>query len=100
MDDLTIHDFEACLNNLFEVNFGGDGPLDLVLVNVSPLGRAPDPDEDRRQSFSLLFRNDLTDKYLVQQVYEVVHSKLGTLHLFLVPMGPGKNGMEYEAVFT
>lgn len=100
MQQLTIHDFEACLNDTFEVDFGGDAPLTLTLVDVSPLGRAPDPGEGRRQSFSLLFNSPLTDKYLVQQMYEVTHVNLGSLHLFLVPMGPGQEGMEYEAVFT
>jgi hypothetical protein len=100
MNDLTISDFQACVNDNFTVNFGGEAPLELILENVSPLGRAPEPDEARRQSFSLLFRSDLTDKYLIQQMYEVIHPKLGMLALFLVPMGPGKSGMAYEAVFT
>lgn len=100
MKELTINDFERCVDDIFEVNFGGEAPLQLKLINVSPLGRAPAPDEDRRQSFSLLFRNDLTDKYLLQRMYEVAHSQLGALQLFLVPLGPVKEGMEYEAVFT
>jgi hypothetical protein len=74
--------------------------MELRLISASPLGRPPTPNQNRRHAFSLLFTNPLTDQYLVQQMYEVTHSKLGTLHLFLVPMGPGSTGMEYEAVFT
>ena len=100
MNQLTMNDFEPHVNSTFAVHYGGEEPLELTLVSVTPLGEPPDPGQDRRQSFSLLFTNLMTDKYLVQQIYEVVHSELGTLQLFLVPMGPGKGGMAYEAVFS
>jgi hypothetical protein len=82
------------------VFYGDEEPVAFQLTYVSPLGRAPEPGEERKQSFSLLFQHSFDDKYLLQQSYKVTHYSLGELFIFLVPLGPGKDGMEYEAVFT
>lgn len=100
MNELTINDFEALVNDTFTIKYEDEAAWTLNLKQVSPLGRAPDPGENRRQSFSLLFRSDIADKYLIQKMYEVDHPKLGLLHLFLVPLGPVSGGFEYEAIFT
>ena len=33
-------------------------------------------------------------------IYEVVHDELGSVQIFLVPIGPDAEGMVYEAIFT
>jgi len=52
-----------------------------------------------RTPFSLIFRT-AEEEPLMQRIYRVAHRKLGTMDLFLVPIGTDKEGMRYEAVFT
>jgi len=54
---------------------------------------------DRVESFSLLFRGPISP-FFPQAIYRLHHEKLGTMDLFLVPMGPDRDGMRYEAVFN
>ena len=35
-----------------------------------------------------------------QRIYPLVHETLGSLELFIVPIGPREGGMVYEAIFT
>jgi len=73
--------------------------LELTLVKVSPLGRPPGEDEDRRQPFALLFRGP-GQPVVAQRTFQVDNEKLGALALFLVPVGPDGTAMQYEAVFA
>jgi hypothetical protein len=71
----------------------------LKLLEVIRLGeKERDIAEYGRESFSLIFENDRKDIYLKQGTYTVEHAVLGTMMLFLVPRGPGKNGMQYEVI--
>jgi hypothetical protein len=36
----------------------------------------------------------------VQRIYPLDHETLGSLELFLVPIGPDERGLLYEAIFT
>lgn len=53
-----------------------------------------------RESFSLIFEHDSTEKYLVQGTYAAEHANLGTVTLFFVPLGLDGNRMRYEVIFT
>ena len=64
-----------------------------------PLGGGDAEGKRVRRPFSLIYRGPLTP-ILPQQIYPVEHPELGTLELFLVPVGPEGGGMQYEAVFT
>jgi hypothetical protein len=35
-----------------------------------------------------------------QRIYRVEHVELGTIEIFLVPIGPDEVGQRYEAIFT
>ena len=104
LEKLTIEEFSKHLNHKFQIQFkAGEGEtstgsMEVELVEVSKLGERQ-PDEDRRQSFSIIFRGP-GEPVLPQQVYRLEHDGLGKLDLFLVPLGPGEGGMLYEAVFT
>ncbi|MDX6508976.1 MAG: hypothetical protein QOG81_728, partial [Gaiellaceae bacterium] len=37
---------------------------------------------------------------LPQQIYRFDHDELGTLEIFIVPIGTDEGGVRYEAVFT
>jgi len=59
----------------------------------------PRPAELKRDSFSIFFRGP-ADVLLPQRMYDLVGEKETFPHLFIVPVGCGEAGYEYEAVFT
>ncbi|MEA2872676.1 MAG: hypothetical protein QOH67_2652 [Hyphomicrobiales bacterium] len=91
---LTAADFEPRLHDEFSLR-GANGEIALQLSEVRKLGQA------RRAggAFSLLFLS-APGPVLPQAIYPLTHPGLGTVELFLVPIGrvDGRNG--YEAVFT
>lgn len=96
LQDLTPSSFEAHLGTPFRIHFGGERPLEVVLCEVRPHEPHPGP---RSQPFSVFFRGPYPP-VLPQQIYPVEHERLGTLQIFLVPVGPDGKGMCYEAVFN
>jgi hypothetical protein len=60
-----------------------------------------EPAKAKRERFSLIFRGP-KDKPLKQDSYTMKHHNLGTLLIFLVPMGSDKKGtgLRYEAVVS
>ena len=100
LDKLTSADFGACLNQPFRIHADSPGPLEAELIQVAELGTAPSDQQDApRRAFSIILRAP-PDVVLPQSIYPVEHAQLGTLDLFLVPLGPDRVGMRYEAVFT
>ena len=55
-------------------------------------------------NFAIVFQDPqaTVDRYLPQAVYRLEHHELGSLDVFIVPIGPGADGqgMRYEAVFA
>jgi hypothetical protein len=103
LGQLTHDDFAPLRHQRFQIQVGDDVTLDVELIRVEPLG-GEDPqryrrDPTRRRPFSLLFRGPRTP-VLSQRIYPVEHPQLGTLDIFLVPVGPIEDGMGYEAIFT
>jgi hypothetical protein len=66
--------------------------LELVEVFVPP----PAP---RQERFSLTFIGP-SEPLLQQGTYALQHEAMGTLNLFLVPIGNDERGIKYEAVFN
>jgi hypothetical protein len=98
LGDLTAGDFEALDDEIFKLAGAGAAAateLELKLVEVKRLGEAVRPGG----AFSLLFVS-AQGPFLPQAIYPLMHPKLGTLELFLVPIGPMDGGKGYEAVFT
>jgi hypothetical protein len=96
LDKVTKETFEPITGQVFQLALG-DGrhvPLELAAVLGTGLQGAAS-----REQFSLHFRGPSTPM-LSQQIYRLVHSDLGILDLFLVPIGRDAAGMIYEAVFT
>lgn len=52
-----------------------------------------------RQQFSLFFIGT-PGEILPQRIYPLSHPQLGTLEIFLVPVGRTEEGTQYEAVFA
>jgi hypothetical protein len=97
LDKLTGEDFAKHLNQTFYIHAESLDPIQAELIEVSELGAPP---FDRRPPFSIVLRTGQKEEYLIQAIYRVEHAEVGTLDLFLVPLGPDKHGMRYEAVFT
>lgn len=96
LQDLTHASFEEHLNTPFRVHCGGETPLEVVLFQV----RLHEPHGGpRKQPFSLYFRGP-RQPVLPQQIYRLDHDRMGTMEVFLVPIGPDGQGMGYEAVFN
>lgn len=96
LQDLSHSSFEEQLNTPFRVHFGAEAPLEVTLYEV----RLHEPhDGPRKQPYSVYFRSPQRG-VLPQAIYRVEHDHMGTLDIFLVPIGPDAQGMRYEAVFN
>jgi hypothetical protein len=92
--DLSASDFEQRNGEVFRLLANGQ-ELELRLAEVTRLGGG------RREggAFSLLFMSP-PGPLLPQAIYPIAHPAMGTLDLFIVPLGPKDGGNSYEAVFT
>lgn len=99
--ELRSSDFAAHLNESFDLRLEGHAPIPLTLGSVTELGESPKEGQETayRRPFSLIFREP-RNLYLPQAIYPLHHETLGTLDIFLVPIGPDPAGMRYEAIFT
>lgn len=91
---LTAADFEPRINDDFHIATP-DGPVALKLVEVRALGNAL----RKGGGFSLTFKS-APGPFLPQLTHPLEHPALGTVEIFLVPLGPKDGGNTYEAIFT
>src|SRR5262245_20219493 len=97
LDALTDADFAPRIGQRFRMRLSAEQSLDLTLLEVHTHKYAPPA--PRRQGFSVVFKSDVTG-HAPQATYSLAHDEMGTLELFLVPIGPREGGMCYEAVFN
>jgi hypothetical protein len=91
---LRIDDFSPHLDATFDMRTAG-GVVPLKLAKVDPVG-----DSGRAGgAFSLIFVAP-KGPFLPQAIYPVRHPVLGTMEIFLVPIGPRQDGNGYQAIFT
>lgn len=98
LEQLTGSDFRPYLNTTFTIRFERLDPIPLDLVSVTETGPKPWP--EARQPFTLHFLGPVSSQYLLQHIYALDHPTMGTLEMFLVPLGPEQGRMRYEAVFS
>lgn len=96
--------FSAYLNTTFWISLGTWNTLEVELVAVNEFKQsatAKEPANAKRERFSLIFTGPKNTP-LKQDTYTIKHHNLGTLLLFLVPMGSNKKGTElrYEAIVS
>lgn len=96
LDSLTKESWQAHLKQMFQVALPTGETLELQLIEVSGLGEKPGA---QREPYSLLFQGP-PQPVFEQSLIEIEHESLGRLALFLVPLGPNNQGMQYEAIFT
>lgn len=95
-EELTLETFAPYVARTFMVSTEEDS-FEAELIEASPMGTTRGP--TGRQAFSLVLRGPRSEAPR-QGVYRVAHGELGTLEIFMVPIGPDDKGMKYEAVFT
>lgn len=102
-DDLDAATFSTQLNTAFRILQSSTPVVEVELVEVADKGatdgQQPPAAARRQQRFSLVFRGP-RGKLLQQGMYQTQHNQLGSLDLFLVPVGRDHDGVYYEAVFN
>lgn len=100
LKNLTKENFQEALNDKFVLRANPTESLDLQLVAVNDLtARLVNTKGLNRTPFSLHFRGPRTP-WAQQHTYRLENEKMGSLEMFLVPVGPDGQGMLYEAIFT
>jgi hypothetical protein len=94
LSDLSAEDFEPHRGTSFRLAANG-ATLELRLDEVQRLGTAL----RAGGAFSLMFRS-AAGPSLPQAIYPIDHPTLGTLELFVVPLGPKDGGHRYQVIFT
>src|SRR5436853_6297021 len=97
LESLTFDQVQPHVGTKFHIA-AGHHEIDLLLVKV---GKVMESEAARldRNPFSLFFLGP-ADPYLPQRMYPLRHEALGTLEIFIVPVGKDPKGYPYEAVFT
>lgn len=98
LDPLELSSFAPHVGERFALRRAepGAAPLDLVLLEANALAHG----EGRpRTPFSLVFRGPV-QPVMPQSIHRLEHAAMGTLDLFLVPIGRDPQGIRYEAIFT
>lgn len=90
---LTATDFEARAGEVFRLLATPE--IELKLAQVHRHGQALRDGG----AFSLLFVAP-PGRFLPQAIYPLQHATLGTIEIFIVPIGPTDGGNGYEAIFT
>ncbi len=96
LQQLELDNFTQHLGDSFRCTGAGEEPIDLKLSEAKGLTKPPSAE---RTPFSLIFVGPEAP-LLEQQIHTLHHHKMGEFSLFLVPLGPGPGGLQYEAVFT
>ena len=110
LESLTLADFSDHVQTAFRIAFESGESFDLELIRAEALGggqqqQGPPSGSERLGrpggAFSLMFRGPLRP-ILPQQIYRMVHDVMGTLEIFIVPIGTegDPQGMHYQAVFN
>ena len=95
LEHLTVDSFADRERETFRLRREGEADLDLVLIEARGLRGAG----EKRQPFSLVFHGP-AEPVLDQMIRTLEHPDLGTLEIFLVPIGADSDGTRYEAIFT
>jgi hypothetical protein len=92
----SLETFSPHVGDTFWIRLS-DGRVETRLVEAHPWGSGGNGQS--RAPFSLVFAGP-GRFVLPQQIYRVEHEVLGEMEIFLVPIGPQREGMRYEAVFS
>jgi hypothetical protein len=94
LSSLQAADFEPHVGKDFALQAAGQR-ISFKLMQVEQLGTAL----REGGAFSLLFTSP-PGPFLPQAIYPIGHPDLGTLELFVVPLGPKDGSNQYQVIFT
>lgn len=95
LKNITHKVFESILGETIDLKVG-ECCFQAKVDSVNLLHENPG---QKREPFSVELLADNTDNH-GQQMYELSHPILGDVSLFVVPLGPEKEGMRYQIVFN
>jgi hypothetical protein len=102
LETFTVATFSPHVGDKFRVFYNPTSALELTLASAEELGTASAREWSRasgRAPFNLTFAGP-REAFLPQGTYRIEHDDLGSFELFIVPLGPGGEGLLYEVIFT
>ncbi len=96
LETFTHETFAGREGESFNIRLDDGGTLETRLASARAWGSGS---ANHRVPFTLTFVASGT-VVLPQRIYRMEHEAVGAFEIFLVPVGPGPEGMQYEAVFT
>lgn len=97
--ELTAARLAPLVGSTFSVALGAPWDLRLELTEVTALASQTSFTGAFRAPFRLIFHGPAQPVH-PQAILPLEHSQLGRIEIFLVPIGPDAQGMQYEAIFT
>jgi hypothetical protein len=95
---LSFEDFADKIGELFPISDTDVPQIPLTLAEAERVNAKGLP-PGMRTPFSLIFiARD--PRVLPQRIYNLEHNGLGTLEIFLVPIGKDAGGVSYQAMFS
>lgn len=91
---LEHEEFTKHLNTRFRIQLSEAETLEAELIEISEHLVSP-----RQERFAITFRT-ANETLLSQGLRRLVHDQMGSLDLFLVPIGRDEEATYYEAVFN
>jgi len=95
---LVFEDFADKVGEVFVIGEQEFPAIPLTLTEAEPLPARTGPN-GMRPPFSLIFLGK-DPRVLPQRLYRLEHEEMGTLTIFLVPVGKDAEGVLYQAVFN
>lgn len=96
LDHLKLEDFAPLLGQTLRL---GDGQSFIVL-ELAEARALKSPSPRAEPSFTLILRENDSNRSVGQGLYRLEHPTLGDIDLFVVPVGPDDRGMCYEVTFN
>ena len=98
LETVTADDFTPHVGAVFTLHTGDGGELPFTLSDVRNLG-LPGATGKGRLPFALEFDGP-PEVPLPQHIYPLTHPEMGSLEIFLVPVGANADKRMYEAIFA
>lgn len=98
LDTLTLSSFEPLVGQVFEMALDDGTILPMTLFQATALKAYEYPGRIRAP-FQIRFKGT-SSVLLEQRIYTLRNAVLGTVALFLVPIGRESDGYVYQAVFN
>lgn len=100
LDKLTLESFTPLVGSEFAISFS-DGRYVMTLreAEAAQTGPRPASSPEMRAPFSLTFVGP-GEFILPQSIYPLENATLGTLEVFIVPIGRDDSGVQYQAIFS